>query len=191
MLSVKALSISIMAQQNTTSAGQPLFIVDRDWLRQGPKARKSWTGNVRSHSLYGLAIQVTDCDVPEKGNKHKKKAKSKRRRLNRQDEASDSEGNFEHEQAVQYAPPVAQTQPDPQALGCFGGHHSKTINASNGIVSVTTDAPQALEQMLQPSIRSAPPGFEQIKGLECYLDYCKCQNLRKLIHCANFTKIWT
>lgn len=85
------MSILVMAHLNTNSAGQPLFIVDRDWLKQGSKARKSWTGNVRNRSLYGLAIQVTEYDASEKGSKRKAESRPKRRCLNRQDEASGSD----------------------------------------------------------------------------------------------------
>jgi len=51
-----------MSQPSTRSTGQSLFMVDKDWSKQGSKARKSWTGNVRNLSLYGLPIQQIQHD---------------------------------------------------------------------------------------------------------------------------------
>jgi len=162
-----------MAHLNTNSTGQPLFIVDRDWLKQGSKGRKSWTGNVRNRSLYGLAIRVTEYDASEKGSKPKTKPRPKRRRLNRQDEASGSDEHSEREQDVQYAPPVLQTESAVYAFDFAARLPAATTNYSGSIFASSADAPWSFHQVLQSSLGPALPAFEQIRGLECYADYCK------------------
>ena len=158
-----------MAEPSTNSTGQPLFIVDRDWLRQGSKARKSWTGNVRNRSLYGLAIQVTEYDVPEMGSKRIIKSRSSRRR----DEASGSERQREHEQIVRDAPPVVQTRPSSHTLGVPKRQLARGTSQVDSTSALAADALWSQNQPPQPPVGSALPGFELIKGLECYLDYCE------------------
>lgn len=159
---------------NPQSAGQPLFIVDRDWLRQGPKARKSWTGNVRNRSLYGLAIQVTQYNTPEKGARGRRKSRSTARRRDKQDDTSGSECQSEQEQNAQQPLPGVNLHPKAQQLNSTRAEDAGTKN------SLPTISNTYAQLSSRPELRHmrgcsppAPPGFERIKGLECYLDYCK------------------
>ena len=162
-----------MAQVNTNSTGQSLFIVDRDWLKQGPKVRKSWTGNVRNRSLYGLAIQVTEYDVPERIDKRKAKPKSKRRRLDEQNEARGGRVQSKNEQDVEPGPSMLQAEPNVHAFDILDSQSVTTTNRVGSVRNPASDASWYLNQNFQPPTNYALPGFEKIKGLECYLDYCK------------------
>lgn len=160
-----------MAATNPTSAGQPLFIVDRDWLRQGPKARKSWTGNVRNRSLYGLAIQVTQYDVPGAAARRKSKTRGRSKRRDKQGDATDSESQGESERCLQRAAssmairqtnrnpaPIDQDQTDP--VGAYSWPENPALH---------------------PPISLGLPGLKHIRGLECYLDYCELYRPKPLI----------
>lgn len=175
--SIEVLLIPGMARCNTNSVGQPLFIVDRDWLRQGSKARKSWTGNVRNHSLYGLPIQITKYDVPEKVSKRKSKARLKRTRPERPDEASGSEMHTGHERPPSHAFHSKQYLQDEHALRWHGQQPAETYNQIDGILGMPSVTPWSLSPALQPSLCSMLPGLESIKGLEHYLHYCECREL--------------
>lgn len=79
-----------MTSSNSKSTGQPLFLVDHDWLRQDSKSRKSWTGNVRNRSLYGLAIQVSEHGPSTRQDQGVKKSTKKRRAKSSNGNDSDS-----------------------------------------------------------------------------------------------------
>lgn len=161
-----------MASANSDSTGQPLFIVDRDWLRQGSKARKSWTGNVRNRSLYGLPIQVTQYEGANA--RRKSQTRAKRRRRDKQSDATDSESQGESETVRQQQNQlvmIEQRNENPATL-----LHSASI-ATRDAVAMPAPA-RTLESWpsnpaLHPPISSNFPGLEHIKGLECYLDYCE------------------
>lgn len=159
---------------NPDSAGQPLFIVDRDWLRQGPKARKSWTGNVRNKSLYGLAIQVTQYNTPEKSPRGKRKSRSSGKRRDKQDDNSGSECQSEQEQQAREARPTAHPQPDARQSTFV---QTKDAGTKDSLPTISDTYAQLsswpTDQPLHGCTNLGPPGFERIKGLECYLDYCK------------------
>lgn len=164
-----------MANVNPDSSGQPLFIVDRDWLRQGSKARKSWTGNVRNRSLYGLAIQVTQYDVPGTATRRKSQKKPKRRRRDKQGEATDSESQGETEQRLQQNTTFVQAhRADTTSTTILQNQNAITDDDAADML-VTTRRPDAWPEnpALHPPISSSFPGLECIKGLECYLDYCE------------------
>lgn len=163
-----------MAAENPNPAGQPLFIVDRDWLRQGPKARKSWTGNVRNRSLYGLAIQATQYDVPGRAARQKSQTRLRKTDREKQIDATDSESTSEPEQVLsrattpmrtqsEYAPDSTMTQnqkllavPGTNMLGCARSFDSWPENPA-----------------LHPPISTNFPGLRYVRGLECYLDFCE------------------
>ena len=146
-------------------AGQSLFIVDRDWLRQGSKARKSWTGNVRNRSLYGLAIQVTEHDVPEKAKRGRKKTRYTQRSQHR-DEDSGTDSQTEQPSAVRAAS-MHSTDSNLKRLG--------SLPITNAVAprSTPTNRPSSADIVPKALPSFIPLGFERIKGLECYLDYCK------------------
>lgn len=167
-----------MGASKSGTAGQPLFIVDRDWLRQGSKARKSWTGNVRNRSLYGLAIEVTDYDVPQKGARSRTRTTAKRRRINKSGKIIGEDTlqpilTFPSNDLKQPTAPNTASYPiqDP----CLMDITSTDAFRTGGHV-----------QLPQPFPRSST--FDSIKGLECYLDYCKLclmTNSMKLTKCRS------
>lgn len=166
-----------MTSSNPDSSGQPLFIVDRDWLRQGSKSRKSWTGNVRNRSLYGLAIQVTQYDVPgaaatRRKSQTKTKGKTKRGRREKQSEATDSESQGDPEPSHRQDPSLEVVQyhnTPPTSIVS-----SQNVATDGFVPSMPISAYMSWPEnpALHPPISSGLPGLECIKGLECYLDYC-------------------
>ena len=164
-----------MASTNPDSTGQPLFIVDRDWLRQGSKARKSWTGNVRNRSLYGLAIQVTQYDVPGTAARRKSQTKAKRKRRDKQNDATDSESQGESEKIPQQHNPSLRVEQsnDTAATVLHSENTASGDDAPGVLVPVHNFEAWPGNPSLHPPISSGFPGLECIKGLECYLDYCK------------------
>lgn len=163
-----------MGTVNPDSTGQPLFIVDRDWLRQGSKARKSWTGNVRNCSLYGLAIQATQHDVPGTAVHRKSQTKAGRKRRDKQGDAIDSESQGELDRCLQQNTPLMQIQQEHHSS--IPARHNRT--SSIGDDTVTLDhvyAPKSWPEnpALHPPISSGFPGLECVRGLKCYLDYCE------------------
>lgn len=161
-----------MAPPNSDSSGQPLFIVDRDWLRQGSKTRKSWTGNVRNRSLYGLAIQVTQYDVPGAAARRKSQTRNKRRRRDKQGEATDSESQGESESSFPHEQPLTQVLP-PNAPLTVSNRQPADTNESQLQLPASIYGSWPQNPALHPPVSSGMPGFECIKGLECYLDYCE------------------
>lgn len=173
-----------MAPTNPDSTGQPLFIVDRDWLRQGSKARKSWTGNVRNRSLYGLAIQVTQYDVPGTAARKKPQTKAKRRRRDKQGDATDSESQGESEKLRRQqnsSVHIEQRNDTPSAV--LQGRNIGLADNPPGLpVPAQNFESWPANPSLHPPISSGFPGLQCIKGLECYLDYCKFFAVRFSFH---------
>lgn len=167
------MSIPAMAYLNTNSTGQPLFIVDRDWLKQGSKARKSWTGNVRNCSLYGLAIRHTEQSRPEKSRQRMSKPRSRPRRLDRRADASISNGPCEQEHDVHNPSAVVQTESNMYAFDSVVKQSAATTNHFASVSTTSTDVTWSIHLPLLPSPSSAIPGYEQIEGLDCDFDYCK------------------
>lgn len=173
-----------MATGNPDPTGQPLFIVDRDWLRQGPKARKSWTGNVRNRSLYGLAIEVTQYDVPGTAGRRKLQTKPRKKRRDKQSDATDSESQGEPERSLQHRASWTQAQQE-QHPGLMTAHQDRA--SSVGDDANVLDNARGLESWpenpaLHPPISSGFPGLKCIRGLECYLDYCESRLRSFVIH---------
>lgn len=157
------------------SVGQPLFIVDRDWLRQGAKARKSWTGNVRNHSLYGLPIQVTQYNVPGSAARRKLQTKVRRRPCDKQVETTDSESLSEPERALsQEARPSPTQQPATTISNFVTSQRSDPFGDSVPTLNRTRSFQAWPEHPAgHPPISLGFPGLKGVRGLECYLDYCK------------------
>lgn len=162
-----------MASTNPDSTGQPLFIVDRDWLRQGSKARKSWTGNVRNRSLYGLAIQVTQYEGATP--RRKSQTRAKRRRRDKQGDTTDSESQGESENVPRQPNSLVQIEQlnDNSATLLHIGNFAAGNDTLGVPVAARNFESWPSNPALHPPISSGFPGLECIKGLECYLDYCR------------------
>lgn len=158
-----------MASDNSDTVGQPLFIVDRDWLRQGPKVRKSWTGNVRNRSLYGLAIEVNEDDILRKGTRKKARINSRRKRRERQEPAVESQNENVHASLELLA---AQNHPSAPLEVIQDSRFAVARNGPSAMIVASANDSWQDDTTLPPSLFSNPNGFGIIKGLEQYLDYC-------------------
>ena len=164
------------SDKDPKASGQSLFIVDHDWLKQDFKTRKSWTGNVRNRSLYGLAIQVSEHGPSSKEDHSGKRSRRKRRSKTPND--NDSDSTFEQEPLLRQHPGLgarsASVPPTQNADSILSRKPSNSLlqpgsTSDNKTFSLSDDSHQL------PQVDTDSSSLGQITYPQIDMDKCEFQ----------------
>lgn len=161
-----------MSSQPPPSSGQPLFMVDHGFAKQS----KSWTGNVRNRTLYGLSVAGEAASKTKKSRRRSRKPPTK-------------PGSEVHDSSSDITSSSRQAGED-RRRESFDSMAPPRTPPSTKFPHRFVPSPDK-EQVRRGSNLSGTPSalyglnaLDSIKGLECYMTYCKSsprQHYEKLL----------
>lgn len=164
------------SDKDPKASGQPLFIVDHDWLKQDFKARKSWTGNVRNRSLYGLAIEVSEHGPSLKEDHSGKRTRRKRRSKTPND--NDGDSTFEQEPYFRQQPGLgvrSASVPPIQNAGTLFSRKPSNSLLQPGSTSDNETVPLSDRYHQLPEVDTDSSSLGQITYPQIDIDKCEFQ----------------
>lgn len=162
MLTFNHATNPVMSSQPQRSTGQPLFMVDHGFAKQS----KSWTGNVRNRTLYGLGVSG------EPASKQPKKSRRRPRKRGLQPGVDVYDSSSDITSSSQQA--IEDNRNDPFDANIRSRTPSSTKFPPGFTYSPEREPPRPASNL--SGATSALYGLnalESIKGLECYMTYCE------------------